>query len=109
MKKLTIEYSPASEVKVLRLPGWPKEPVVEARQDGRDTITLSVMASHPDEEWKFVILRGGVLSIVTYATRSLDERPVRMHFEIGLCIPPEMINRLRIDRSPARKERRYGA
>ncbi len=104
MKRLRIEFSPAFGVQALRLPsGWPKEPVVEARQDGLDVITLSVLACHPLEEWRFVLLRGSVLSTVSVLTGPAVTRPTRTNFEMGLCIPPALVGRLPIDRGGLRE------
>ncbi len=89
----------AEDVCVVFLPGWPQEPRVEARTDGKNEITLELPRIHPAEAWRLVAMRRGWVCPVVYLRPGAPKpqgRIRRTNYDAVLYMPPERLKEIRV-------------
>ncbi len=95
---VTASY-PASGICTAILPGWPDDKLqVVAREDGRDEITLTLTRAHANEAWRWVRLRGGVVSAICYLTQTTKGQGKlrRTDYNATVSVPPARFEQIRV-------------
>lgn len=105
MESTTVSASSsANGVTTVRLVNWPKQPIVEARTDGKNEITVTIESCRPNETLKLILVRG-ILNLFTFLTSREEERPVRTVFDAVVQVPPDMVTTLEISTAAATRHR----
>lgn len=96
---VSASYELDGEICTVLIPGWPTKPRVEAREDGRNEVAITVAKCHTQEAWRLVRLRKGILCAIVYLTggRSLEGRRLsRADYDMLVQLPPDLLGRIRV-------------
>lgn len=98
---LRADYSPASRARTILVPGqWIRDSLLQPRDDGQDTLTLTVTKRFVGERWKWITLRGGALLPIAASISDLRPLPRLVpddRFEVTVYAPPSLIGVLRLE------------
>jgi hypothetical protein len=98
LSEVSASHGLSDEIAALVLPSWPTQPRLEAREDGRNEVTIVMARCHPHEGWHLVHLRSDALYAIAYATSGPPAVLSfgRTNYDMVVRVPPHRLETFQV-------------